>query len=138
MGVHHAQLSVATRGRGFYPLTDEVSAVVAGSGAGAGLVNVFIAHTSASLIVNENADPAVRRDLERFLSALVPDGDPRFEHSAEGPDDMPAHVRSVLTATSMTLPVRRGGLALGTWQGLYVWEHRREGHRRVVEVTVSF
>jgi secondary thiamine-phosphate synthase enzyme len=101
-----------------------------------GLCNVFIHHTSASLIVCENADPAVRTDLERFARRLVPDGDPIFQHTDEGPDDMPAHVRSILTQSSLCLPIAGGRLALGTWQGLYVWEHRLSAHRRSVTVSV--
>ncbi|MEO1228286.1 MAG: secondary thiamine-phosphate synthase enzyme YjbQ [Myxococcota bacterium] len=130
------QLEIATSGRGFTDITSQVEGIVRASEISAGLVNVFILHTSASLIVNENADPDVRRDLERFLADLVPDGDPRFLHTAEGADDMAAHVRSVLTATSLSFPVREGRLALGTWQGIYLWEHRRRAHSRSVEVTV--
>ena len=130
------QLKVPTEGRGMTEITDSVARAVAASEIQNGLVHVFIAHTSASLIINENADPDVRRDLERFLSDLVADGDPRFTHRAEGPDDMAAHVRSVLTATSLTVPVRHGRLALGTWQGVYLWEHRHRGHVRTVELTV--
>lgn len=138
MTVHTGLVEVRTRGRGMTEITGEVARVVSESGAEVGLAHVFVSHTSASLFVNENADPDVRRDLERFLSDLVPDGDPRFVHTAEGPDDMPAHVRSVLTATSVTVPVRRGRLALGTWQGIYLWEHRRRGHSRRIEITVSW
>ena len=130
-------LTVATDGRRLFNITAEVERVVATSGIRAGLCNLFIQHTSASLIVSENADPAVGRDLERFLTRLVPDGDSLFEHDAEGPDDMPAHVRSVLTATTLTVPIGSGRLLLGTWQGLYLWEHRHEGQRRNVVVTVS-
>jgi secondary thiamine-phosphate synthase enzyme len=135
--VHAETLEVRTTGRGFFEVTDQVARIVAKATDGDGLVNVFVRHTSASLIVNENADPDVRRDLERFLAELVPDGDPRFRHSAEGADDMPAHVRSVLTATSVSVPVRRGRLALGTWQGIYLWEHRHRGHHRSLDVTLS-
>jgi secondary thiamine-phosphate synthase enzyme len=135
--VHAETLEVPTTGRGFFEVTDQVARIVAKATDGDGLVNVFVRHTSASLIVNENADPDVRRDLERFLAELVPDGDPRFRHSAEGADDMPAHVRSVLTATSVSVPVRRGRLALGTWQGIYLWEHRHRGHHRSLDVTLS-
>ncbi len=128
--------SVETRGRGTFDITQKVQAVVAESGLGGGLCNVFVHHTSASLIVCENADPSVRSDLERFAARLVPDGDPLFEHDAEGSDDMPAHVRSVLTATSVSLPISGGRCDLGTWQGVYLWEHRRAPHRRKVTVTV--
>lgn len=129
-------IEVATRGRGTYEISAEVARVVAEAGIGTGLCNVFIHHTSASLMLCENADPDVRRDLDAFMDRLVPDGDPLFRHTIEGPDDMPAHVRSVLTASSLTLPVSRGRCALGTWQGVYVWEHRRGGHRRRLTVTV--
>lgn len=135
--MHAEKLAIATRGRGFHDVTDAVADVVRNAAIETGLAHVFILHTSASLLVTENADPAVRRDLERFMAELAPDGDPRFEHTAEGPDDMSAHVRATLTATSMTLPIRRGRLALGTWQALYLWEHRHASHRRVIEVTVS-
>lgn len=138
MSTYTDALEVRTEGRGFLEITSEVGRIVRTSGAEVGLANVFVRHTSASLIVNENADPDVRRDLERFLSDLVPDGDPRFRHTVEGPDDMAAHVRSVLTAASITVPVRSGRLALGTWQGIYLWEHRHRGQHRTVDVTVSF
>ena len=128
---------VPTRGRGTYDITAEIAAVVAHAGCEVGLCHVFITHTSASLAITENADPAVLSDLERFMTDLVPDGDARFEHDAEGPDDMPAHVRSVLTQTALTVPVRNGQLQLGTWQGIYLWEHRRADHQRCVIVTVN-
>ncbi len=134
---HHAEtLTVATTGRGTFDISDEVERVVREAGVGDGLCNVFLHHTSASLILCENADPAVRSDLERFARRLVPDGDPIFEHTAEGPDDMPAHVRAVLTQSSLCLPVAGGRLALGTWQGVYLWEHRLSPHRRSVTVSV--
>ena len=132
-----ATLSIQTVGRGFIDITPAVERIVADVTAAHGLCNVFIQHTSASLIVSENADPAVGRDLERFLARLVPDGDRLFEHDAEGPDDMPAHVRSVLTCTSLNVPISQGRLLLGTWQGIYLWEHRLTGHRRTVVVTIS-
>lgn len=131
------EIVLETRGRGTYEITDRVAAAVRSAQVGAGLCHVFMSHTSASLMICENADPDVRRDLETFLSDLVPDGDPRFVHTAEGDDDMPAHVRSVLTQTDLTVPVRDGRLALGTWQGIYVWEHRTHGHRRRILVTVQ-
>jgi len=134
--VHRGVLSIATRGRGTYDLTHDVSKIVGASSARVGLATVFIHHTSASLIICENADPDVRRDLEAFAARLVPDGDPLFVHDAEGPDDMPAHVRSVLTQTSIGIPIADGRLALGTWQGLYLWEHRTAPHTRQVTVTV--
>ena len=134
---HHAEtLTVATSGRGTFDVTAEVAQVVRAAEVQSGLCNVFIHHTSASLIVCENADPTVRSDLERFARRLVPDGDALFEHTDEGPDDMPAHVRSILTQTSLTLPVAGGRLALGTWQGVYLWEHRLRAHRRQVTVSV--
>ncbi len=132
-----AEIELATRGRGTYDLTAEVAAAVRASGVATGLCHVFVTHTSASLMLCENADPDVRRDLETFMSDLAPDGDARFVHTAEGPDDMSAHVRSVLTQSDLTLPIRDGRLALGTWQGVYLWEHRLSAHRRRVVVTVQ-
>jgi len=133
---HVTRITVSTRGRGFVDVTRDVDEAVRSSGVKDGLVNVFIRHTSASLVVQENADPDVRVDLERFVSDLVPDGDPRYLHTAEGPDDMPAHVRAVLTQTSLSLPVRAGQLSMGTWQAIYLWEHRHASHRRVLDLTV--
>lgn len=130
------RLVVETSGRSFVDVTARIAECVARSGVRDGLANVFIRHTSASLVVQENADPDVRRDLERFLVDLVPDGDPRYVHTAEGPDDMPSHVRAVLTSTSVTIPVRDGRIALGTWQAVYLWEHRHAPHRRTLDVTV--
>ena len=134
--VHTDQFTLDTRGRGTSEITDRVQQAVGRSGIAKGLCNVFIHHTSASLIVSENADPSVRDDLERFLARLVPDGDHLFRHTLEGPDDMPAHVRSVLTQTSISLPVLDGRCDLGTWQGLFLWEHRDAGHRRRITVSV--
>jgi secondary thiamine-phosphate synthase enzyme len=133
---HRHVLHVMTRGRSTTAITDEIQGAVAESGVESGLCSVFVHHTSASLLINENADPDVRRDLEAFLSRLVPDGDALYRHTAEGPDDMPAHVRSALTATSLTLPVDGGRADLGTWQGVYLWEHRTAPHQRKVTVTV--
>lgn len=130
-------LQVDTRGRGTLEVTARIEAVVQDAGIRTGLAHVFLHHTSASLIISENADPAVRRDLERFLARLVPDGDPAFEHDAEGPDDMPAHVRATLTSVEMSIPVTGGKLALGTWQGVYLYEHRTSPHRRRLTVTVA-
>jgi secondary thiamine-phosphate synthase enzyme len=130
------QLSVSTRGRGFYPLGEEVARVVARSGIRDGLCTVFVHHTSASVILCENADPAVQRDLEAYFARLVRDGDALFSHDTEGPDDMAAHVRTVLTQSSLSVPVRGGQLDLGTWQGLYLWEHRTHPHPRRVSVSV--
>jgi secondary thiamine-phosphate synthase enzyme len=128
-------LAVSTR-RGLTEITGAVSGVLRASGIREGLCTVFIRHTSASLLIQENADPAVQRDLDAFLSRLVPDGDPLFTHVAEGDDDMSSHVKAALTRTSEQVPVRDGALVLGTWQGLYVWEHREGRHRREVVVHV--
>jgi secondary thiamine-phosphate synthase enzyme len=131
------QIEVVTKGRGTYELTARVADAVRAAKIATGLCHVFTTHTSASLMICENADPDVRRDLETFMADLAPDGDPRFVHTAEGADDMPAHVRSILTATDLTIPIKDGELALGTWQGVYLWEHRRQGHRRRVLVTIQ-
>lgn len=131
----HGVIHVRTGGRGLHPFQREVERWLleqARPGPGGGLLTLFIQHTSASLLVQENADPGVRTDLDRWLSRLVKDGDPLFEHTAEGPDDMPAHVRSALTQTQVSIPVVEGRMALGTWQGLYVFEHRTRGHVRTV------
>lgn len=134
---HHAErFIVRTTGRQTRDVTAEVQEIVSRAGIRSGLCNVFVHHTSASLILCENADPQVRRDLEAFASRLVPDGDPLFEHTAEGPDDMPAHVRTILTQSSLNVPVDEGRAALGTWQGLYLWEHRTAPHRRSITVSV--
>ena len=130
-------LEIATQGRGTYEITSQVSAEVVRSEIASGLVHLFIQHTSASLFVCENADPVVREDLEAFMSRAVPDGDPLYRHTAEGPDDMPAHVRSVLTDSSLCIPLVSGRLALGTWQGIFVWEHRAAAHRRRIVITVQ-
>ncbi|MEM7437596.1 MAG: secondary thiamine-phosphate synthase enzyme YjbQ [Myxococcota bacterium] len=127
---------VDTIGRGTLEITHRVQQAVGASRVEDGLCTVFVHHTSASLIINENADPDVQVDLDAFLSRLVPDGDPLFIHTAEGPDDMPAHVRAALTQTSISIPIERGRCALGTWQGIYLWEHRRRPHRRKVTVTI--
>ena len=121
-----------TPGRGLVEITPRVSEWVATSGIENGLLTLFIRHTSASLLVQENADPDVRGDLDRFFARLVPDGDPLFRHREEGPDDMPGHVRSALTAVQLSVPLADGRLVLGTWQGIYLWEHRTRGHRREV------
>ena len=129
-------LNVSMAARGTRNITEQIETVVADSGIKLGLCHVFIHHTSASLIICENADPDVRTDLETFMSQLIPDGDPMFIHTDEGSDDMPAHVRSVLTHTEVTLPVSDSRLALGIWQGVYLWEHRHQAHRRKITVTV--
>ncbi len=134
--VHNGSLIIDTPGRGFVNIGAAVDDVVAHSGARSGLCTVFVHHTSASLLVQENADPAVRGDLERFFARLVKDGDPLFQHTDEGPDDMSAHVRSTLTATSLGLPIRDGRLDLGTWQAVYLWEHREKPYRRRVSVVI--
>lgn len=134
--IHHRRVELDTRGKGLVELTREVQAAVRDAAIDEGLCTVFVHHTSASLIINENADPDVQRDLEAFLSRLVPDGDPLYVHTAEGPDDMPAHVKAALTATSLSIPVVGGRADLGTWQGVYLWEHRRAPHRRRVTITV--
>ena len=135
--VFQQTLEFRTRGRGTTDITAEVARVVAASGIAKGLCNVFLQHTSASLILCENADPDVRRDLETILSRLAPDGDPAYVHDTEGPDDMASHARSVLTSNSVTIPVSEGKLMLGTWQGVYLYEHRRAGHARSLIVTVA-
>jgi secondary thiamine-phosphate synthase enzyme len=125
-------LEVRTTGRGLVELTSEITRWVEGAGLGLGLLTVFVRHTSASLLIQENADPVVRVDLERWFARAVPDGDPLFRHVEEGPDDMPAHVRTALTQTQLCIPLLDGRLALGTWQGIYLWEHRIRGHQREV------
>jgi secondary thiamine-phosphate synthase enzyme len=129
-------VEIATSGKGLREITSEVERVVASSGVEEGLCTIFVQHTSASVLVQENADPSARRDLEAWLDRLVPEGDALFTHTAEGPDDMPAHVKAALTATSVVVPVFEGRLALGVWQGIYLWEHRRRGGRRRVMIHV--
>lgn len=136
MNAHSTSIVVSTRGRGTYEVTAEVARAVAASNVEIGIATVFVHHTSASILMCENADPSVRRDLERFLARVAPDGDPLFEHDAEGPDDMPAHVRTVLTGVSLTIPIGDGRLDLGAWQGIYLFEHRRDPHRRRLTVTI--
>ncbi len=135
--MHQTILTITTQGRGSTEITRQVGAVVAGSGVETGLCHLFIQHTSASLIICENADPSVWADLERFMAKIAPDGDPGYRHDMEGPDDMPAHIRTILTQTSLSIPISDGAPGLGTWQGIYLWEHRRAGHRRRVTVTVQ-
>jgi secondary thiamine-phosphate synthase enzyme len=134
--MYHKKISINTRGRGSYDASREVQQAVAESDVDQGLCHVFVHHTSASLMLCENADPAVRADLDRFMARLVPDGDPLYEHSDEGPDDMPAHIRTILSGTGLTIPVQHGRCDLGTWQGVYLWEHRTHGHRRTISITV--
>jgi secondary thiamine-phosphate synthase enzyme len=134
--VHHQQvIKVQTSGKALHKITSKVTAVVADSGIQTGLCTLFLRHTSASLIIQENADPDVLTDLSNFLAKLVPEGD-RYIHSTEGPDDMPAHIRTVLTHTSEQIPIVRGRLALGTWQGIYIWEHRQHSHVRELLVHI--
>ena len=135
--IEQRELRFNTPGRGTLDVTREIARVVSESGIRTGLCSIFLQHTSASLILCENADPTVRVDLETLLGRLAPDGDPAYRHDTEGPDDMAAHARSVLTSNSITIPVADGRLALGTWQGVYLWEHRRAGHTRQVVVTVN-
>lgn len=136
MSVHQQELSVGTRGKGTTEVTAEVARIVAESGIAAGTATVFCQHTSCSLVIMENADPSARRDLERWLDRLVPENDPDFVHTLEGPDDMPSHIKMALTRTSETVPIARGRLQLGTWQGIFLWEHRAQPHRRRLVVTV--
>ncbi|MFN2327813.1 MAG: secondary thiamine-phosphate synthase enzyme YjbQ [Chromatocurvus sp.] len=130
-------LKIRTRGRGTYNVTAEIDDGIAASGITTGLAHLFLQHTSASLILCETADPDVRRDLEGFLSRLAPDGDPGYRHDQEGPDDMAAHLRSVLTSSSLTIPIAQQRLALGTWQGIYLYEHRTQAHARSVVITLQ-
>ena len=133
---HQTHLSFTIRPRATLDITADVAAAVRASGIRAGLVNVFVQHTSCSLLITENADPDVRRDLETLFARLAPDGDPAYRHNLEGDDDMAAHARSVLSGASLTIPVGDGRLLLGTWQGIYLWEHRTASHARRVVVTV--
>lgn len=134
--MHQATMDFHTEGRGTRAITAEINRAVGEADVDVGLCHVFCQHTSASLILCENADPSVRRDLERFAADWVPDGDLRFEHDTEGPDDMPAHIRTVFSHSGLTLPINGGRLALGTWQGVFLWEHRHRGHHRRIVVTV--
>jgi len=134
--IHQETIRQQTRGRGTYDITGQLRAIVRDAGVQTGLCHLFLQHTSASLIICENADPSVRSDLEQFMVRLVPDGDPIYDHTQEGPDDMPAHVRAILTKMEMTLPISHGHCALGTWQGVYLYEHRHHPHERRVIVTI--
>jgi secondary thiamine-phosphate synthase enzyme len=136
LAMSQERVTIENSGRSTIDITQRINSIVAGAGVVRGLCNLFIHHTSASLILCENADPSVRADLERFMARLVRDGDPLFEHDAEGPDDMPAHIRNILTQTAITIPISEGRLALGTWQGIYLWEHRAAPHRRQITVSV--
>ena len=136
MPVHQTTLTVRTQGQGTYEITDNVAREVKRSGISAGIVTVFCQHTSCSLVMMENADPSARRDLEAWLARLVREDDPHFEHTQEGADDMPSHIKMALTRTSESVPFTRGEMLLGTWQGIFLWEHRRAAHSRRIVVTV--
>lgn len=136
MAAHAEAFEVRTRGKGTFEISDEVAAIVGRSGIQTGTVTVFVRHTSASLVIMENADPSARRDLEVFFDKLVPENTPWFVHTLEGPDDMPSHIRMALTRTSETIPVINGRMTLGTWQGIFLFEHRRAPHRREIVVSV--
>ena len=127
-------MTVTTKGRAFHDITSSVASRVSESGIATGLCTLHLQHTSASLLIQENADPDVRRDFERFFTRLVPEGDPLFVHTVEGDDDMPAHIRTALTTVNLSIPVSDGRLVLGTWQGIYLWEHRRAPHRRTIVI----
>jgi secondary thiamine-phosphate synthase enzyme len=131
------QFSVDTPGQGLHDVTSQVGSLVRKAGIKEGLCTLFVRHTSASLVIQENADPTAKRDLERWLNRLVPEGDPFYSHDAEGPDDMPSHLKAALTATSLSIPIAQGKLALGTWQGIYLWEHRRRGSTRDLVVHIG-
>ncbi len=131
------RISIQSRGLGLHEITGDVQAVVSAAGCTEGLCTILIQHTSASLTIQENADPSARHDLERWLDRLVPEADPHYTHTHEGPDDMPAHIKAALTATSLAIPVLDGRLALGTWQGVYIWEHRRRGGTRRCVIHVA-
>lgn len=131
------RITVQTPGQGLHEITDRVAAVVRDAGPREGLCTLLIQHTSASLTVQENADPSAKHDLERWLNRLVPENDPHFTHTLEGSDDMPSHIKAALTLTSLSIPISDGRLALGTWQGIYLWEHRRRGQRRSIAIHVT-
>ncbi len=137
LGQHAEELSGATRGRGFYEITREVDGLVSTSGFQTGLATLHVRHTSASLLIQENADPTVRTDLESIFSRLAPDGDPVYEHNYEGDDDMSAHIRTALTSVNLSIPISGGSLVLGTWQGVYLWEHRAHPHTRHIHVHIT-
>ena len=130
-------LNIETNGRGTYDISREIQSVIEQSGIGSGLCHLFLQHTSASLILCENADSTVRVDLENFMAKVAPDGDPVYQHDMEGPDDMPAHIRTILTQNSLTIPIVNGRGALGTWQGVFLWEHRTRDHIRKLVITLN-
>ncbi|HVU35113.1 MAG TPA: secondary thiamine-phosphate synthase enzyme YjbQ [Opitutaceae bacterium] len=136
MSVHQATLTVRTSGQGTYEITDAIARELQRSGLSSGVATIFCQHTSCSLVIMENADPSARRDLEAWFGRLVPEDDPDFQHTLEGPDDMPSHIKMALTRTSESIPFADGQLLLGTWQGIYLWEHRRAAHSRRIVVTI--
>jgi len=136
MRVHHEKVEIRTNGKGLYEITDEIQAKIDRCGVRSGMVTVFVQHTSCSLIIMENADPTARRDLEEFFERLIPEDADYFTHGSEGSDDMPSHIRMVLTRTSETVPIVDGKMQLGTWQGIFLFEHRRAPHRRKVSITI--
>jgi secondary thiamine-phosphate synthase enzyme len=136
MAAHAESFQVQTRGKATYEISSDVEAIIARSGIQTGTVTVFVCHTSASLVIMENADPSARRDLETFFEKLVPESTPWFTHTCEGPDDMPSHIRMALTRSSEVIPIIRGRMTLGTWQGIFLFEHRRSPHRRIITVSV--
>jgi secondary thiamine-phosphate synthase enzyme len=136
MGIHHDQLEVRTHSKGLYEITDELQSKLDQRGVQNGIVTVFVQHTSCSIVIMENADPSAQRDLEEFFERLVPENADYFAHTAEGSDDMPSHIRMVLTRTSETIPIMDGKMQLGTWQGIFLFEHRRATHRRKIFVTI--
>lgn len=136
MAVHHTELTIRTQGQGTFEITDQARNALKQSGLRSGTVTVFCRHTSCSLVLMENADPSARNDLEGFMNRLVPDNDPLFTHTYEGPDDMPSHIKMALTRSSETIPFSNGSLLLGSWQGLFLWEHRSAPHSRSVVVTI--
>ncbi len=131
------QITIATSGRGLHEITDKIGGLVRDTGVAEGLCTILIQHTSASLTIQENADPSARRDLESWLNRLVAENDPIYTHTAEGPDDMPSHIKAALTATTLAIPIAGGRLALGTWQGIYIWEHRRRGSARNLVIHIG-
>ena len=137
MPVITKSIQLQTRGQGTYEITQKVSQLLATSGLNNGTATVFCQHTSCSLVIMENADPSARRDLEYFINKLVPENDPGFEHTMEGPDDMPSHIKMALTRTSEVIPIQSGHLCLGTWQGIFLWEHRKAPHRRKLVLSVQ-
>ncbi len=134
--VINKETSIRTTGQGLHSITDAVVKIVDSENLNNGVCNLFIQHTSASLIIQENADPSARRDLENWLNRLVPENDPLYTHTCEGPDDMPSHIKSILTQVSISIPIINGELALGTWQGIYIWEHRKHSHKRTVLISI--